>query len=74
LDEGLADKDGWRSPSDQRLVLQLQSQFLFLCLKYLDLLIQVVVEQVLCMLRLKRQFRRAHSVVGLAKVILVGGV
>jgi hypothetical protein len=52
------------------LILQLQSQFLFLRLQDLYLLIEVVMKQILRMLGLKRKFRRTHPTVGLAKVVL----
>lgn len=52
LYERLADEHWRGSPCEQRLVLQLQSQFLLLCLQDLDLLVQVIVQQVLCVLRL----------------------
>jgi hypothetical protein len=52
------------------LILQLQSQFLFLRLEDLYLLIEVVMKQILRMLRLKRKLRRTHPTVGLTKVVL----
>ena len=75
LNKRLTNEHGGRPAGEQSLVLKLEPQLLLLGLQNLNLLVEVIVQQVLSMLRLQRELRRAHSSVGIAEVVgLVRGI
>ena len=75
LNKRLTNEHRGRPAGEQSLVLKLEPQLLLLGLQNLNLLVEVIMEQVLSMLCLQRELRRAHSSVGIAEVVgLVRGI